>query len=78
MILKNLIPTSTLEEQVAFEKKCYLATWIHLKKKGFPVDQGRFFKMIDDNGLTEENLQPLGWEVAGRNLVQISGTKVIA
>ena len=78
MILKNLIPTSTQEEQEAFEKKCYLATWIHLKKKGFPKDQGRFFKLIDDCGLAEENLKPLGWEVAGRNLVQIEGTKVIA
>lgn len=74
----KLLKILSQQEQDAFETNCYIATFNHLKAKGFPSDQGKFFKLIDDCGLTEENLLPLGLEIAGRNLVRIKGEVVIA
>ena len=77
MKLGNLLPILTDEEMIAFEVRATIALFTYLKAK-FPSDQGKYFKFLDHWGLTEENLLPLGLEVAGRNLVQIQGTKVIA
>ncbi len=74
----KLLPIATPHEQEEFEKSCYLATFRYYKDKGFPSDQGKFFRLIDNVGLTNENLQPLGWEIAGRNLVQIKGEVILA
>lgn len=74
----KLLKILSQQEQDAFETICYIAIFNHLKAKGFPSDQGKFFKLIDDYGLTEENLLPLGLEIAGRNLVRIKGEVVIA
>ena len=74
----KLLTLLNQQERDAFETKACVATFNHLKAKGFPSDQGKFFKLIDDWGLTEENLLPLGLEIAGRNLVRIKGEVVIA
>jgi hypothetical protein len=74
----KLLKILNQQEQDAFETAYCVVAFKYLKAKGFPPDQGKFFKLIDDWGLTEENLLPLGLEIAGRNLVRIKGEVVIA
>ena len=79
--MKTNIADPTLKDllrQERFKEFSYLSIFCHLKEKGFPSDQGSFFKLIDEYKLTEENLLPLGWEVAGRNLVQIRNEVILA
>jgi hypothetical protein len=76
--MNKLITILSPLEAEAFETQCYVEAFKRLKTKGFPADQGKFFVLLDNWGLTEENLKPLGLEVAGRNLVRIAGEVVIA
>jgi hypothetical protein len=76
--MTKLITMLSPLEAEAFETQCYVEAFKRLKKKGFPADQGKFFVFLDNWGLTEENLKPLGLEIAGRNLVKMKGEVVIA
>jgi hypothetical protein len=66
------------EEMLAFEKNTMITCFEYLKERGFPSDQGEYFKLLDAFGLNDENLHPLGMEVAGKNLVLLKGETILA